>query len=589
LSIQILSLVKHSPMRRTKPYILLALVIGLLLAATLLFRSQLQQHNKINATLWALVIHKDDFLKKQSAVSELATFGSAAYPHIARAFHPKYTFFDRAYDLAGRKLPRPLRTYFPARPSRAELRRAVATSLYDLGPTASRALLNEIEIGLKDLNAYESATLLRALYWSIPESPRAALILSNYLAHPEPGKPLFGMTDALEIWPHVTHLAPLLPPWLRQFTTSAEAAEALGLMGTNAAFALPLLVDIAKNRFISSPTVDSRHGQGSPSYIPDNRAAAIEALGNIGIGTPEVLEVLRQAFTDPSDRIRNEATLAFGTLGAKALPALDYFLANIDRKNPSVLQHQLHALAQFGTNAAAAVPLLLELSQDLALPILGNINRLPSASPMGLHHIWIWRNEPKPGMIAAALALTQIDLHAAKDRIDVLALALRYQVPTNVLRSLRVYKSELIPKLDAHLHVGEPLGTLRPPFGPLGMPILRIILAHNILALDSENQPARRLLQTAMTDTDPTMRALAANWFYKATGDTNQTLPIIAESLRHVKTGDDQALIRIVTDFGPHAKPLIPHLEPFLSHPDQFIRNLTGKALRSANARKSLD
>lgn len=569
-------------MCRAKPYILLALVIGLLLAATLLFQRQLQEHNKINAALWALVINKDDFLKRQSAVSHLATFGSAAHPHIARAFRPKYTFFDRAYDLAGRNLPKPLRAYFPARPSRAELRRAVATSLYDLGPTASRALLNEIETGLKDLTPYESAMLLRALYWSIPESPRATQILSNYLAHPEPGKRLFGMTDGLEIWPHVTHLGPLLPAWLHQFDTTAEAAEALGLMGTNAAFALPLLIDLAKNKFISSPTVDSRHGRGSPTDFPASRSAAIEALGSIGIAAPEVLDVLAQAFTDPSDRIRNEAALALGMLGANALPVLDYFLANIDRKNSSVLQHQLHALAKFGTNAAAAVPLLLELSHDLAFSILGKINQPPSVSPMGLHHIWIWRNEPKPGMIAAALALTQIDLPAAKDRIDVLALALRHRVPTNVLRSLRAYKGELIPKLEPHLHLGEALGPLRGPFGPLGMPILRIVLAHNMLALNPENQPARQLLQTAMTDTDPTMRALAARWFYAATGVTNQTLPIIAESLKHVKTVDDQTLITLIQDFGPDAKPLIPHLEPFLSHPDQFIRNVTGKTLRSA-------
>jgi hypothetical protein len=538
----IFSLVKLGSMRRAKPYIVLALFIGVLLPATLLFRRHLQKQNKINAALWALVIHKDDPSKIQTAVSELATLGAATYPQIALAFRDKDTLFDRAYNLANRKLPEPLIAYFPPRPSRAELRRAVASTLYDLGPAASRALLKEVELGLARLNDYEGMMLLRSLCWSIPDSPRAVKILSNYLAHPKPGKLLFGLTHEREVWPHVSHLAPLLVPWLHYLDTTSEAAQALGLMGTNAAFAVPLL---------------------------------------IGLATPEVLNVFKQAFTDPSDKIRNEAALAFGALGAKALPAVDFFLSNIDRKNSSVLHHQLRALSEIGTNAIAAVPLLLELSDNHAFSILGNLNRIPTASPTGLHRTWLWRNEPQPGMMAAALALTQVDIDVVKDRIDVLVLALRANVPTAVLRSLRRFKNEIIPQLEPALHVGEPLGTLRPPFGPLGMPILRIVLAQNILTLDADNRPARTLFEAAMTDPDPTMRALAANRFYLATGDTNKALPIIAEALNHVKNGDDQALITIIDDFGPAAKSLIPQLESLLTHPDQFIRYTAGKTLHS--------
>ena len=422
-------------MRRARPYILLVLVIAVLIPATLLCRRHLQKQNKINAALWALVLHKHDHSKLQTAVSELATFGSAAYPNLARAFRDDYTLIDRAYDFAGRKLPKPLSTYFPARPSRAELRRAIATTLYDLGPAASRALLNEIDLGLKQFDDYEGMKLLCALYWSIPESPRAVQILSNYLAHPKPGKLLFGMTDARDVWPHVPHLAPLLPPWLHYLDTTSEAAQALGLMGTNAAFAVPLLIEIARTGLIPDPTFHSRYREGGSSghqtsTTDINRAAAIEALGNIGVATPKVLEVLKQALTLPTDRLRNEAALAFGALGPKALPALDFFLANIDRKNSFVLHHQLRALAEIGTNASTAVPLLLELSRNPAFSILGHLNHVPSASPTGLRDTMLWRNEPQPGMIPAALALTQIDLHAARDRIDVLALALRHSVPT---------------------------------------------------------------------------------------------------------------------------------------------------------------
>ena len=573
-------------MRRARPYILLVLFTAILVPGILVFQRHLQKQNKINAALWALVLHKNDPSKSQTAVSELATFGSAAYPQIALAFRDKYTLFDQAYHLAGRKLPKPLRVYVPSRPSRAELRRAVATSLYDLGPAASRALLTEIELGLKHLDGYEGSMLLRALYWSIPESPHAVQILSNYLAHPAPGKSFFGMRDARKIWARLPHLAPLLAPWLHQFDTTSEAAEALGLMGTNAAFAIPRLIEIAQGRSSPNPAEQLASRRGGTidrlSNLPlINRAAAIEALGNIGFASPEVLDVLKEALTDSSDRIRNETALAFGNLGSRALPALDYFLANLDRENSAVLHHQLHALAQIGTNATAAVPLLLELSNSTQFSVLENFNRLPNASPRGAHSIWIWNNEPQPGMIAAALALTQIDLHSAKERLDVLLLALRNHVPTNVLHSLRAFKNDLVPQLEPHLNLDQPLGTLRPPFGPAGMPILRILLAHNILVLDPENQPARQLLHTAMTDTDPTMRSIAAKWFYTATGDTNKTLPIVAQSLVHVKTADDQALISVIADFGPHAKSLIPKLQPFLTHSEFPIRYVTGNIIRS--------
>ena len=84
-----------------------------------------------------------------------------------------------------------------------------------------------------------------------------------------------------------------------------------------------------------------------------------------------------------------------------------------------------------------------------------------------------------------------------------------------------------------------------------------------------------------MSSADPTMRSIAAMRYHAATGDTNKTLPIVTEALKHVKTVDDQTLISIISEFGPHAKSLHSDLQPFLTHPDQFIRSAAGKAIRS--------
>src|SRR5688572_30327287 len=166
-----------------------------------------------------------DYDKKQKAAAELAKMGDDAIPSLAAALKAKDNALDAQYDKWRRKLPPDLRKLFPDRPSKDELRRAVASSINAIGPGASRALVGVIEHALEPNQGLENMELLRALYWSIPESPKAVQILSNWLAHPKPGLPLFGMNDAAEIWPTVPHLAPLLGEWLKLADTAGEAAE----------------------------------------------------------------------------------------------------------------------------------------------------------------------------------------------------------------------------------------------------------------------------------------------------------------------------------------------------------------------------
>jgi hypothetical protein len=148
--------------------------------------------------------------EKESAATALARLGDAAIPYLASALKDKDTDFNKKYDLWRAKLPLEIQKQLPARPSKDDLRRAIATSIYDIGPAACRAVVGGIEHGLDPSRGFENTLVLRALYWSIPESPKAVQILSNYLAHPGPGLPLFGMKDAAEIWPTVPNLAPLL-------------------------------------------------------------------------------------------------------------------------------------------------------------------------------------------------------------------------------------------------------------------------------------------------------------------------------------------------------------------------------------------
>src|SRR5262249_2540091 len=157
--------------------------------------------------------------------------------------------WELQYDRWRGKLSPQLQAQLPARPSRAELRRAVAQSIYAIGPTASRALVGAIEYGLDPSEGLGNMELLRALYWSIPESQKPVQILSNWLAHPAPGLPLFGMMDARDIWPTVPHLASLLSNWMKLADTAGQAAEALSYMGTNALLSVPSLIEVADKGF----------------------------------------------------------------------------------------------------------------------------------------------------------------------------------------------------------------------------------------------------------------------------------------------------------------------------------------------------
>src|SRR5690606_7180445 len=120
-----------------------------------------------------------------------------------------------------------------------------------MGPAASRALVGAIGVALEiegeDPDIRTSMELLRALYWSIPDSPKAVQILSNWLAHPAPALELCGSSLTHDLWPMVPWLASLLPGWWRLVDTVREAAGALDLMGPNAVFAIPPLIEVARD------------------------------------------------------------------------------------------------------------------------------------------------------------------------------------------------------------------------------------------------------------------------------------------------------------------------------------------------------
>lgn len=547
---------------RVRNRILITIAILILLGgvATLLRLKRLPPKEATDA-LSKLQNNRYDYKEKESATADLVKLGDAAYPALAEALKSKDSAFDAKYTVWRSKLPPDLQGLFPERPSKNELRRAIASSIHNMGPAASRALLGAIEYALEPSQDLASMETLRALYWSIPESPKAVQILSNWLANPRPGLPLFGMRDAREIWPQVSHLAPLLPAWLKLADTTAEAAEALSLMGTNAAFAIPLLIEVVEDGVAGGPQNAVLHMAYTPELQTNvfsvNKAAGLSALGGLGVATPEVLEILRRASTNGSPLLRATAANALGDLGADALPALPHLLAHLDEKNNVVLWYQLEAVGNIGSGAKEAVPFLVRFSDKTVA------SSIPEGPELG--RIVRWFSEPLPLPLAAAVSLGQVDPQAARPVLPLIAGAFRAFLPSNTVVRLRPVRADLLPLLEPKLkNAGGAL------------------LASQVLVLDPQNASALDVLKREMQGgRDFQLRSSAARWYFHATQDAAPAVEVFRETLQEVKDLNSQTPLTMVRELGTAARPLAPQVAPLLQHENRIMRMLAGKALRS--------
>ena len=110
---------------------------------------------------------------------------------------------------------------------------------------------------------------------------------------------------------------PLLIPWLGNEQAAGEAATGLGKMGSIAAPAIPALIQVCDNGVASpriTPEIKISYSPGDPGPEGRNQSAAFEALGEIGVASPEVLQALDRGFASGDEGIRFEALLALAAL-----------------------------------------------------------------------------------------------------------------------------------------------------------------------------------------------------------------------------------------------------------------------------------
>jgi HEAT repeat protein len=121
------------------------------------------------------------------------------------------------------------------------------------------------------------------------------------------------------------------------------AAEALGALGPEAAPAVPILIEAARDK------------------QSETREYAIVALGQIGPGVEGVLPALRAAMADPDDRVRSRASEALAKIDGPEIPRL---IEALDAPDARVRKVAADSLGGMGPAAAPAVPALITRLAD---------------------------------------------------------------------------------------------------------------------------------------------------------------------------------------------------------------------------------
>jgi HEAT repeat protein len=94
------------------------------------------------------------------------------------------------------------------------------------------------------------------------------------------------------------------------------------------------------------------------------RAAAVDALGEIGSAASEVLPTLMRTLSDEADWVRRHAADAVGTIGTPAQKAVPALIPLLKDAQPYVRINAATALIKIGPAAEEAVPALVEALAD---------------------------------------------------------------------------------------------------------------------------------------------------------------------------------------------------------------------------------
>ena len=477
--------------------------------------------------------------------------GTNCVPYLCRELRRRETAVNRFCLARWRTLPAILTRFLPEPvPVRARRLRAI-TLLQCLGQGAVRPAAGALIETLADPAPEIAAQAASALAPVLPESARAREAFVTYFRRTGGGEFLGAEMWSAGFWKEIPELLPPLVHQLGAPYLAGDAARALEVYGTNAALAVPALIEVATDGCAGGNNKLEKAGREGTSLglIMEARCNALPALAKSGVRDERVLETLFRAWNESNfSMLRYNAGEALAQCGHAAAPLVPRMVATLDDEDEFTLVRKINALGALGPVAGAALPKLRAYEKGA----------FAAGLPKEL-------KDPEEIQFAGTVAICMISSGEAASRVERLAAALgEREEAARCLGALPGLRSRVIPLMRQQMRQGDSLVAAR--------------AAYVILRLNPDDPEARERLRAECQNRDWLRRLVAARLLCEATRDAAHTLPVFIEMLHRPELRfDAEEGIRAC---GRAARPAVPRLLELLWHSRGEIRRAAGEILR---------
>jgi hypothetical protein len=462
-----------------------------------------------------------------------------------------------------------------------------------LGPAAVRPLTSALCDALTDRDFIDYDHLANAnvagpvqsrlLEWSVPDSPAATTTLANVFSNTAttffPG----GYGGGDEIYSHLPNAVELITPWLKNPAAVWQAARILGTFGTNAAAAIPDLIQVAdqgveqpETRVLSVYSYIPR-GQTKPvlntrlvmlgigdDQRAQNRGAALDALGKTGLASPEVVAALQRNLMNPHNVVSFAALKDLYALHQPPAVPLADVLDHFSPRREIEFDELVQWVGGLGEQGRDALPWLRRLS-DLSYvqSILDGIHTSVGS------HIAVTAENLRASAIASIGEIDPSLINPGSiDPVARLRAAGWNEMAQARGRSntapLVAILTPLLDSTNGDDFIGDSTWA-----------------AHVLLGIDPANQNALQTLRRNATEGDLNWNRLtAAEWLSDQTANPSNLLNLLIEGLISTNKQATFAAPQLLAKMGAAARPAIPALKNALWSQNDTKRDLAGRALQ---------
>jgi RNA polymerase sigma factor (sigma-70 family) len=442
---------------------------------------------------------------------------------------------------------------------RRQMHQEAVQIVCELGSVAARPLSSALCGVLDDSNWQVTTYAMRALYWSIPESTNAVAAATNWLADPT-HQHIFGIWDAESLWTNLPQTAPLLAECLRNPYLVVEAAQSLGILGTNALAAVPNLVEVCYQG-VAEPPLKLKF---KVSYnTPDepklrNRVVAFDALAKIGEASPEVLAAIDRGLVDTNEVVRFAALRSLAALNQPLAGRLTNTLNTFSARRGSTFREIIDWTGTLGVNGREALPWLSQFV------VLDNVRKLPEG---GRGNTGDFAEDVEVMRFSAIMAICRIEPEATRQYLpDLIGQIGRQWEEVDLLTESKSLAPDIVSNLEPMLNDTNQLRSA--------------IAAYIVLGLEPKHMHALATLRNCVAHGELNNRLIASKWLWKRTGETNDVLPLCIEGLAAEQSIMGQDAASILDDLGQESRPDVSALKAALWQKDRYVRERAGKTLR---------